>query len=393
MPDKHAVLSASGSHRWLACTPSAQLETKFPPSTSVYAAEGTEAHSLAELFASYALELIDIRTFERRYEKAKRGKYFSQEMADCCEAYASFVRERYQNLKAEYGEAYPMLEARIKFDAWVPDGFGTADCLLLADGHMEVIDFKYGKGVRVNAYENTQMRMYTLGAYQTFGLIYDVQDIRMTIFQPRLSNGVSSDAILLEELLEWGEIYVKPRAKLATAGQGDFAPSAETCKFCRAKAVCKARAEENLKLFDDAPETFLLTDQEAGELLAKAADIKAWLSDLENYVSERLFTGEKVPGWKLVEGRSVRKYADEAAVVNALKVAGVDEALIYKPRELITLTQLEKDFGKKKIGEILDGLIVKPEGKPTLAPESDKRPAINRVEEIKRQFDDIFEEE
>lgn len=388
MPDKHAVLSASGSHRWLACTPSAQLETKFPPSTSVYAAEGTEAHSLAELEASYALGLIDYKAFEKRFAEAKEKRFFSQEMVEHCEAYAQYVSEKYAALKAEYPDAQAMLEARIEFNNWVPDGFGTADCLLLADGHMEVVDFKYGKGVRVEAYGNTQMRMYTLGAYQTYGLVYDVQNVTMTIFQPRLANGISSDAISLEELLNWGETYVKPRAKLAIDGKGDFAPSAETCKFCRAKAVCKARAEENLKMFDEAPDPFLLTDQEAGELLEKAADIRAWLSDLESYVSEKLFAGDEVPGWKLVAGRSVRKYADEAAVINALKVAGIDEALIYKPRELVTLTQLEKDFGKKKIGELLGDLIVKPEGKPTLAPESDKRPAINREKEIINLFEE-----
>lgn len=388
MPKAHAILSASGAHRWLMCTPSAKLESTLPQKTSSYAEEGTAAHELAEACALFYTNQITEPEFNERLYAIKESPYYSEEMLEYCDVYGKFVRDKLGALIEKTGDADALLEARINFSDWVPDGFGTADCLILAEGFMEVVDFKYGKGKRVDAYGNPQMRLYTLGAYQTYGLVYDVENVTMTIYQPRISNGITSDEIKLEELLEWAETFVKPRAALAIQGKGDFCPSEETCKFCRAKATCRARAEENLKQFDDAPDRYLLTVEEAGEILEKAGDIKAWLSDLEAYVEGELYEGHPVPGWKLVEGRSVRRYADEAKVKEAMLAAGAEEALLYKPRELITLTQLEKDFGKKKVAEILGDLIVKPAGKPTLAPESDKRPAVTPAEQLLKQFDE-----
>ena len=208
----------------------------------------------------------------------------------------------------------------------------------------------------------------------------------MTIFQPRLSGVQSSDEITVKELLEWAEKYVKPRAKLAYKGEGEFAPSEEACKFCRAKAQCKARADKNLKLFDEAPDAMLLTPEEAGAILEKAADMQAWLADLENLVSSTLLSGQPVTGWKMVEGRSNRKFADELKVVEAMKSAGYDESLLYE-RKLITLTQMEKDFGKKAVAETLGELIVKPQGKPTLAPAKDKRPEFKPEKQLLAEFD------
>jgi hypothetical protein len=286
------------------------------------------------------------------------------------------------------GGAQVMLEVRVDFGPWVPGGFGTADCLILADGYMEVIDFKYGRGQRVQAYGNSQMQLYTLGAYNTFGLVYDLDKITMTIFQPRIPEGVTSEEITIEELLTWGEKVVKPKAKLAAAGKGDFAPSESTCKFCRARGSCKARTEANLKLFDDTEDVFLLTPEEAGAALAKAGDIEAWLADLRAYALKSMLEGTAVPGWKVVEGRSVRKIADAAEAAKALTQAGVDPALIYKPRELITLTQMEKDFGKKLVADALGQLIVKPAGAPTLAPESDRRPVYTPEDQVIKKFEE-----
>lgn len=387
MPKKHALLSASGAHRWLMCTPSARLESMLPAKTSSFAEEGTVAHKLAEASALWFTSQITDDEYNDRLEKVKASDYFNEEMLEYCDDYGKFVRDKLAELIEKTGDADALLEARIEFSNWVPDGFGTADCLILAEGYMEVIDFKYGKGKRVDAYGNPQMRMYTLGAYQTYGLVYDVENVTMTIYQPRISNGITSDEITLAELLNWAENFVKPRAALAIQGEGEFAPSEEACKFCKAKATCRARAEENLKQFDEAPDRYLLTPEEAGQILEKASDIRNWLSDLEAYVEGELFEGRPVPGWKLVAGKSVRRYADADKVLAKMIEAGADEALLYKPHEIVTLTQLEKDFGKKKVAEILGDLIVKPAGKPSLARESDKRPAVTPTEQLLKQFD------
>lgn len=388
MPEAHALLSASGAHRWLACTPSARLEEFFEAKTSTYAEEGTAAHALAELVALYWTQQITEDEYEERLTELQKNKWYTEDMLEDCIAYAKLICDKWNALKEKTGDAVVLLEAQIKYDKWAPGGFGTADCLILADGYLEVLDFKYGKGKRVDAFENPQMRMYTLGAYNTYGLVYDVEHITMTIFQPRLSGGLSSDEITIDEILKWGETYVKPRAELAFAGKGEFNPSSETCKFCRAKETCRARAEENLKQFDEAPDVFLLTVEEAGQLLEKAADIESWLSDLKNFVQSSLLEGVTIPGWKIVEGRSNRRYSDEAAVAQAMIAAGYAEAALYKPKELITLTQMEKDFGKKNVAKVLGELIIKPTGKPTLAPESDKRPEFKPEEQILKAFDE-----
>jgi hypothetical protein len=231
------------------------------------------------------------------------------------------------------------------------------------------------------------MRLYALGAIEYYGALYDIKNVKMTIFQPRLSGVQSTDEITVEELLDWAENEVKPKAKQAFKGKGEFAPSEEACKFCRAKAKCKARYEHNLALFDDAEDTLLITPEQAGEVLEKAADIKKWLKDLEDLVQSTLLEGTPVTGWKIVADRSNRKFADELKVVAAMKKAGYDETLLYE-KTLIPLTQMEKDFGKKKVAEILGKLIIKPEGSPTLAPESDKRPALKLDEIILKAFDE-----
>lgn len=383
---KHALLSASGAHRWLECTPSAQLELQFPQSTSEYAEEGTAAHELCELTARYWLGEISEAEYENQRDELAKGKYYNAEMQECANDYAKFVAEKTAAARETCEDAFTALEVRVDFSKYVKDGFGTGDCIIVSDNVLEIIDFKYGKGVRVEAAGNPQMKLYALGAYLKYNTLFDIDSVRMTIFQPRLSGVQSSDEITVKELLEWAEKYVKPRAKLAYKGEGEFAPSEEVCKFCRAKAQCKARADKNLKLFDEAPDVLLLTPEDAGKILEQAGDIQSWLADLESLVSSTLLAGQPVEGWKMVEGRSNRRFADELKVVDAMKAAGYDESLLYE-RKLITLTQMEKDFGKKAVAETLGELIVKPQGKPTLAPAKDKRPEFRPEEQLLAEFD------
>mgnify|MGYP002794098878 FL=1 len=383
---KHALLSASGAHRWLECTPSAQLELQFPQSTSEYAEEGTAAHELCELTARYWLGEISEAEYENQRDELAKGKYYNAEMQECANDYAKFVAEKTAAARETCEDAFTALEVRVDFSKYVKDGFGTGDCIIVSDNVLEIIDFKYGKGVRVEAAGNPQMKLYALGAYLEYNTLFDIDSVRMTIFQPRLSGVQSSDEITVKELLEWAEKYVKPRAKLAYKGEGEFAPSEEVCKFCRAKAQCKARADKNLKLFDEAPDVLLLTPEDAGKILEQAGDIQSWLADLESLVSSTLLAGQPVEGWKMVEGRSNRRFADELKVVAAMKSAGYDESLLYE-RKLITLTQMEKDFGKKAVAETLGALIVKPQGKPTLAPAKDKRPEFRPEEQLLAEFD------
>ena len=383
---KHALLSASGAHRWLECTPSAQHELQFPQSTSEYAEEGTAAHELCELTARYWLGEISEAEYENQRDELAKGKYYNAEMQECANDYAKFVAEKTAAARETCEDAFTALEVRVDFSKYVKDGFGTGDCIIVSDNVLEIIDFKYGKGVRVEAAGNPQMKLYTLGAYLEYNTLFDIDSVRMTIFQPRLSGVQSSDEITVKELLEWAEKYVKPRAKLAYKGEGEFAPSEEVCKFCRAKAQCKARADKNLKLFDEAPDILLLTPEDAGKILEQAGDIQSWLADLESLVSSTLLAGQPVEGWKMVEGRSNRRFADELKVVAAMKSAGYDESLLYE-RKLITLTQMEKDFGKKAVAETLGELIVKPQGKPTLAPAKDKRPEFRPEEQLLAEFD------
>jgi hypothetical protein len=382
------MLSASGSARWLECTPSAHFELQFPKKTSAYADEGTAAHELCELAARYWLKEISEMDYENKRDELAKGQYYNAEMQECANDYAMFINDTYKSAKQNCSYAIVELEVEgLDFSKWAPEGFGTGDCIIIADDVLEIIDFKYGKGVRVEAENNPQMRLYALGALQQYGDIYDIRRVRMSIIQPRINNQPSTDEISVEELMDWAETYVKPRAALAFAGEGEFSPSEDTCKFCRAKEQCKARADVNLALFDDAPDSLLLTVEEAGQILAKAADIKAWLKDLENLVMQSLFDGTPVEGWKIVEGRSNRKYADEDKVAKAMLKAGYNDAVIYE-RSLITLTAMEKAFGKKKVGEILSDLIVKPPGKPKLVESSDKRPEFKPEKLILDAFDE-----
>ena len=388
MADKHALLSASGAHRWLACTPSAKLEEKFPASTSEYAEEGTAAHELCELTARYFLDEITEAEYENRRDELAKGKYYTAEMQECANDYARFVRGKRDAARETCEDAFVELEVKVDFSKYVKDGFGTGDCIIIADNLIEIVDFKYGKGVRVEAEGNPQMRLYALGALLKYNSLFDFETVRMTIFQPRLSGEQSSDEISVKELLTWAEKTVKPKAKLAYKGEGEFNPSEETCKFCRAKAQCRARAEKNLALFDEAPDPLLISVDEAAEILNKAADIKTWLTDLENLVSSTLLRGENVAGWKMVEGRSTRRISDNGKAIEVLCSKLELQVCDLVVQEMLSLTEIEKAFGKKRVDEALGELITKPQGKPTLAPESDKRPALVMTDKVLAAFDE-----
>ena len=278
-----------------------------------------------------------------------------------------------------------MTEQRLDFSAYVPEGFGTGDVIILADHVLHIIDLKYGKGVGVSAEENPQLRLYGLGALETFGMLYEINYIKTTIIQPRIDN-VSSEELPVDILIQWGENTVKPLAALAMEGKGEFKVG-DHCKFCKARKTCRARAEANLELTKMEfviPE--LLGDEEIGEVLRKAEQLQSWVTDIQEYALQEAINGRKFDGWKLVEGRSNRKYEDEIKVAEKLKEAGYDEASLYE-KKLYGITAMEKLVGKKTFGELLDDLIVKPPGKPVLVDLSDKRPELNTADQAAKDFE------
>ena len=378
MAKKHALLGASSSARWLVCTPSARLEAMFPDEQSPYAAEGTIAHDLAESILRHKLE----------GKKAPKLDGYSTEMVEAVNRYVDICEEKVNEARARSSDAEAMIEARLDFSRWVPDGFGTGDMVIVADGILEVIDLKYGKGVPVSAIENTQMRLYALGAYDVNEFLYDVKSVRMTIVQPRLDS-VSTDERALEELLDWGE-EIKPIAQRAFNGEGECTPC-DYCNFCKARHTCRALADTCLTAFykDGGKLNQLLTDSEVSDILAMKDLITKWIKGVYDFAYEKALSGEKQwPGYKLVEGTSRRTITDPDAAAKTLLDNGYKEKDIFKPRELEGITNLQKVLGKKGVAKYLEAYIDKPEGKPTLVPDSDKRPAINTVETMMNEFDD-----
>lgn len=377
---KHALLSASSAHRWLNCTPSARLTEHIEDTQSVYAAEGNLAHDLAELELKFQLKLITKNTYNKELKKIKANELYSEEMPDEVEKYTDFVFERLTEAQSHTADALIFLEQRLDFSKWVPEGFGTGDCIIIADGTMEVIDLKYGKGVEVSAENNPQMMLYALGALEEYGFIYDINSVRMTIAQPRLNN-FSTWEISVNNLLAWAEGELKEKAQAAWEGAGEFV-AGDWCMFCKVKATCKARAEAILAISEQYQEQDprLLTIEEIAEILHKAEEIQSWAKDIQGYALEQARDyGVKFPGWKLVEGRSNRKYTDEDEVATVLINEGFTEEEIYI-KKLKSITDMEKTLGKKRFNTLLKDFIIKPPGKPTLVVESDKRPEINSVE-------------
>lgn len=368
----HALLSASSAYRWLACPPSARLEDGFPDSESEYAAEGTHAHALAELLLSKQYTVMKPSVFKKRLAELEANKFYSPAMLDHVKVYTDFIAESFHSLS----NPVILLEQKVDFSSYAPEGFGTCDCILIGNGVMQVVDLKYGAGVPVSAEGNAQMRLYALGALAAFDLVYDIDTVRMTICQPRLDS-VSTDEMLVGDLYNWGWNTVRPTAQLATEGKGDYCVG-DHCRFCRAKVKCRARADENLKAAQyEFEKPALLADEEIADILNVADMLKAWATDIQDYALEQARDHGMIwPGWKLVEGRSTRKYTDADTVASTLVLSGINEALIYE-RSLLGITAMEKVLGKKKFEELVGGLIEKPAGKPALVPESDKRPAIS----------------
>lgn len=376
---KHSILPPSGSHRWLNCTPSARLELEFGDTESEAAREGTAAHALCEHKLKRAL---------KRRSRRPVSDYDSDEMEECTDAYVDFVMEQYEAARQTCRDPVVLIEQHLDFSCYVPDGFGTGDCVIISDDRLHIVDFKYGKGILVEAEDNPQMKLYALGALEIYDALYDIREVSMTIFQPRREN-VSTWTIPVEELRDWAERELKPKAQMAYNGEGEYSPG-EWCTFCRAAVRCRARAEEKLRL---AQEEFrmppLLTDAEIEEILHLLPDLTRWANEVTAYATDAAANhGKEWNGFKVVEGRSSRKYRDEEAVAQAAMNAGYED--IFR-RQLITLTEMQKLMGKKNFEEILGGLIYKPPGKPTLVPDTDKRPAMNVTNAI-NEFNEIKEE-
>lgn len=366
---KHALLSASASRRWLNCPPSAKLCAQAENKSSPYAQQGTDAHALCEHKVLCALG-------RDSPDPTENLDYYDQEMENCAEEYCSYVMEQLQEAKKYCNDQEVLVEQHLDFSKWVPDGFGTGDCLIVSDKVLHIIDFKYGLGILVDAYDNPQMMCYALGALDIYDGIYDIETVKMTIFQPRREN-ISSYSMDKMELLQWAETFLKPTAELAYKGEGDF-KAGDHCQFCAVKATCRKRAEYNMELAAyDFEQPATLDDAEIASILPKIDDLVAWAGDIKEYALQQAMSGTEYPGFKVVEGRSIRKYTDENAVASAVTEAGYDP---YE-KKVLGITAMTSLLGKKKFEEILAGFITKPPGKPTLVPESDKRPALNTAKD------------
>lgn len=379
---KHALLSASGASRWINCPPSARLTEHLPSKQSTYADEGTVAHEYAEIKLTRRLtkcNSADRKRLDDQEEKIKKNKYYNAEMEAYVQWYVDLVEESFLDAKGRSEDATALLEAKLDLTEWIPDGFGTSDVTIISDGVLEVIDLKYGKGVPVSAVNNPQIRLYALGAIAEFGWMYDVHTVKMTIIQPRLDS-ISTDEITADDLNEWAENVVKPAAKLADAGEGEYKTGSH-CRWCLAKGNCRARADENLKAvahtFQDPA---LLSNEEIGSILHIAVHLQQWVKDVQEYAKDELLRGNKIPQWKLVEGRGKRIITDTDKAAVLLKESGYEENKLYKPRELQSMTALEKVVGKKNFTEILGELIEKQPGDPKLVAETDPRPELNSAE-------------
>lgn len=382
----HALLGASSAHRWLRCTKSARLEEGLPDRPSVAAQEGTLAHTLAEAKARFHFHKADFskRKLNGVVKKLKEDALWQDEMDRHTDEYLDYIKSAAMAFESE---PYALLEKRVDYGGYAPEGFGTADCILLGGGTVHVIDFKYGKGVSVFAIRNPQLSLYALGAYEAYKTLYPIKNIKMSVVQPRLDN-ISEWSCSLYDLLDWAD-WMKGKAKLAWEGGGSYFPNDETCKFCRAKEKCRARSDYYARLADDAAGLPpLISIEEAGQRLTALEGVAKYQKDLQAWALSECLAGREVPGWKAVEGRSSREWTDMEGAFKALMDGGVPEALLYE-RKPLTLAQAEKAIGKKEFEEMAGGFVVKPPGKPTLAKEDDKRPAITN----KITAEEAFKEE
>ncbi len=378
MPSKHARLSPSSSNIWLHCPPSVRLSEKYDDQASIYAEEGTEAHSLCE---------YELRTIlgETATDPKPGLKFYDQEMQDSADGYVETIMALFEELKHTDESASVFVEQQVDFSEYVPDGFGTSDAVVIGGSTMIVCDFKYGKGIEVSADHNTQLMCYALGCYLAFSPIYDIADIRLVIYQPRLSNysvwDCSADA-----LIDWAETVLRPNALLAEAGEGSFA-AGDWCRFCRARHTCRERSLKNLELakydFKLPPD---LSNEEVADILSLLDDLETWASDIREHAVKSILSGDAIEGWKLVEGRSNRKYTDDEAVAAAVSDAGYDPY----DHKVLGITAMTSLLGKKKFNELLGELVYKPPGKPVLVRADDKRPEYSNA---KSDFMEVIDNE
>jgi len=390
-PTGHALLSPSGAHRWLVCTAAPRFEEQFPPSGDTkYTAEGTLAHSICELYARQAFgSVMTKRQFNAALKRLQADESYTPEMLETAQAYVNHLTEEANQFPDAPNVFF---EQRVDLTDWIPDGFGSCDCIMIGGDTLHITDYKHGVGVPVEAKGNSQMRLYALGALKMFRAIYGdmIKNVSMSICQPRLFDTAKEDRMTVPELLDWGEM-VKVKARQAYDGKGEFCPG-EHCKFCRGKYQCPARAQQNTALEDFAecvtpdkageikdPQARtvlglprMLTNDEIGDLLRRGENLVSWYNDIKEYAQKALLNGESIAGWKLVEGKSNRVINDVDKLIEAMQEAGYDRAVLYKT-EPLTLTAYEKLVGKAKFAEKFGSMISKPRGKPTLAGEEDPR--------------------
>lgn len=380
------MLSPSSAARWLNCTPSAKINADAGDRDTVFTREGSLAHAVAELKArKYFLTGIGPKKYEAAMAKHRAAELWQDEIDAHTDRYLEILKEFY----ADFPEApHVAIEQRVDFGAWVPDGFGTADCIMVSGDTIHIIDLKYGKGVQVSAEDNPQMKLYALGALAAYELMYDLTTVRMSIIQPRLASDPDTWETSVREIVNWAEQVVKPAAALAAAGEGEYAEG-EWCRFCAIRGSCRARAAAQLALEDFGeklpPE---LTDDEVGQALIQGKRLAKWLSEIEEYALRACLDGKDIPGFKAVEGRSVRVWTDADAAFLAARAQGIPEEMLYE-RKPITLATMEKLMGKRHFLDTMAAYVTTPPGKPTLVPETDKRPAITDRPTI----DDDFMEE
>ena len=368
----HALLSASGAHRWMSCTPSAVLESEFPDTTSEAAKEGTLAHEMAEAKLQHLFNTQNYRkaTLTRTLNKIKKNELYQPEMDGYTDDYVAYIRKAAMEFEKT---PYIAIEKRLDLTAYIPDGFGTADCVMIGERTLHIIDLKYGKGVPVSAEDNPQLLIYALGALEAYKMLFAIDTVKISIVQPRIDN-TNSSAYSVTLLRDWGE-DVKELANIAIKGEGDYVPG-DWCRFCRARQQCRARADKNIELaFDVGKKPPLITNDEVGEYLRKGEDVAKWLTELQDYALAECLAGREVDGYKAVEGRGSRAWLDMDAAFEAIIEEGTDEAMLYE-RKPLTLAQVEKLMGKAHFADVAGEYVVKSPGKPTLVPSTDKRQAI-----------------
>lgn len=390
MSKQHAMLSASGASRWLTCTPSARLEQTVEETESSYADEGTLAHAIAEILIRCKLFSINPNLMLERLKKdwdndheegSRFDDFYSEEMWDCVDEYSNYIVAQFAEAPAG---AKIMQEAKLNLHDYVPEGYGSTDVIILADYVMDVFDYKHGKGVPVDAFNNKQMMMYALGAYLEYNLLYDIQKIRMTIYQPRIGN-ISTHTISVRDLMRWANEIVKPTALMAFQGVGDFVPG-DHCRFCRIRSTCTTNAQYNLQVAKREFDVDQMTDEQLVKVYERSDSIKNWLNSIDDYMLKQALGGKKFPGLKLVAGRSVRKYTDQEKILDGLTTKGGygGEQLVNK--KILGITAIQKIVSKLHFKEFVEPYLVKPPGAPTLVSEDDQRPEFDRNQSAKNDF-------